>query len=521
MSASPGSGPSGPSTATSIGAAPSGGAAGGQHHHVQPPGRGNPIVIFLTLSLGAFAYTALQAMVLPALPEIQREVHTSQPTATWLLTAFLLSASIATPILGRVGDLFGKRLVLILVFVALVLGSLLAALASSIGLLILARAIQGLAGAIFPLSFGIIRDEFPPHQVPASIGLMSAMLGVGSGLGIVLAGPIVDALSWHGLFWLAMIVAGLALVASIVFIPESPVRATGTVNLGAAAALGTWLVALLLGLSEGTRWGWASPGTLGLFAAAVVLFAVWVWVENHSATPLIDLKIMKIPAVWWTNVAALLLGVGMYSTFVLIPPMMQTPKSVGYGLGASVTMSGLYMLPSTGAMLVVSLLIGMITHRYGAKPPLVLGSVLTSAAFVVLIFAHDHPWGFIVTSGLQGIGIGLAFSSMANLIIEAVPIEATGAATGMNANIRTIGGSIGSGVIASVLASGTLASGYPRESGYTTSMVIVVIATLVAAFAGALVPRRRGRSGTGAGTPAQRAGIPVTSGEPIAAPAAG
>jgi MFS family permease len=476
------------------GATDSGSGAGDQHH-VRAPGRGNSTVIFLTLALGSGAYTVLQSMVLPALPVIQHDVHTSQQTATWLLTAFLLSASIATPILGRVGDLFGKRRMLLIVFTALGVGSLLSGLTDSIGLLILARVIQGLAGAIFPLSYGIVRDEFPPSRVPAAIGLMSAMLGIGGGLGIVLAGPIINAFSWHWLFWFPLMVSGLALVATVIFIPESPVRASGSVNLKAAAALAAWLVALLLGLSEGSVWGWTSPGTLGLFAAAAVTFALWTWVENHSTMPLIDLKMMRIPAVWWTNIAALLLGVGMYSTFIVVPPFLQTPRGVGYGLGASVTISGLYMLPSTGAMLVISLYIGRITSRFGAKVPLVIGCALTAASFGILLVSHYHPWGFIAMACVQGVGIGLAFSSMANLIIEAVPIGSTGAATGMNSNIRTIGGSIGSGVVASLLAAGTLPSGYPKQSSYSTSLVVLLVATLIAAVAGALVPVARARSG--------------------------
>lgn len=515
MSAETGSGPSGPGAATppstvaattadsgGAGATDSGAGAASEHHHLTAPGRGNSTLIFLTLALGSGAYTVLQSMVLPALPVIQHDVHTSQETTTWLLTAFLLSASIATPILGRVGDLFGKRRMLLIVFTALGIGSLLSGLTDSIGLLIVARVIQGLAGAIFPLSYGIIRDEFPPSRVPAAIGLMSAMLGIGSGLGIVLAGPIINAFSWHWLFWFPLMVSGLALVATVIFIPESPVRASGTVNLGAALALAAWLVALLLGLSEGSVWGWTSAGTLGLFAAAVVTFVLWTWVENHSSVPLIDLKMMRIPAVWWTNIAALLLGVGMYSTFIVVPPLLQTPRSVGYGLGASVTVSGLYMLPSTAAMLVISLYIGRLTSRFGAKLPLVIGCVLTAASFGILLGSHFHPWGFIAMSCVQGIGIGLAFSSMANLIIQAVPIESTGVATGMNSNIRTIGGSIGSGVVASLLAAGVLPSGYPKESGYSISLVVLLIATIVAAVAGALVPVARARSG-GSGSPVE------------------
>jgi EmrB/QacA subfamily drug resistance transporter len=515
MSAEPGS--RRPGSAASSGPDAAAGERPAAGAHPRSPGRGNTTVIFVTLALGASAYTVLQSLVLPALPVIQHDLHTSQATVSWLLTAFLLSASIATPILGRIGDLFGKQRMLLVVFAALSIGSLISGLTDSIGLLILARVIQGLAGGIFPLAFGIIRDEFPPAKVPAAIGLMSGMLGIGSGLGVVLAGPIVEGLGWHWLFWFPLMVSGLSLIATIFFIPESPVRATGSVNLPAAGALAAWLVALLLGLSKGSTWGWASGGTIGLFAAAVALFAVWVLVESRSAVPLIDLQVMRIPAVWWTNAAALLLGIGMYATFIVVPPLMQTPKSVGYGLGASVTLSGLYMLPGTVAMLVLGVLIGRITDRFGSKLPLVVGSVVAAAACALLVVDHGSPWNFIVMSGVQGIGIGLAFSSMANLIIQSVPIETTGAATGMNANIRTIGGSIGSGIVASVLASGGLPGGYPKESSYVTSLVLLGVATLVAALASALVPTiRAARSGRAGGTtsspvPAGAAGEAVTA----------
>ncbi|MBL7626380.1 MFS transporter [Frankia sp. CN6] len=478
----------GPGTAS----APS--ADGGPLGRPAAPGRGNPMLIFVTVVLGATAYCVLQAMVLPALPVIQRDLGASQATAAWLLTAFLLSASIATPILGRLGDLLGKRRVLAFVFAALSVGSLMSALTDSVGVLIAARVVQGVGGGVFPLAFGIIRDEFPPHRIPWAIGVISAVMGAASGLGVVLAGPLVDTLSWHWLFWVPLIVSALALVATIVVIPESRVRASGSVNLPAALALAAWLLALLLGLSKGTSWGWTAPGTLGLFAAAVAGFALWIWIENRSAVPLIDLKVMRIPAVWRTNVAALLLGLGMYSTFVVVPPLMQTPSEAGYGLGASVTDSGLILLPSTIASLIVGLLIGRINIRFGAKYPLVFGSALTAGSFVVLLVNHDHVWGFMLWSLLQGVGIGLAFASITSLILDAVPVEATGAATGMNANIRTIGGSLGSGVIASLLAAGTLPSGYPKESGYVAGIVVLCVATLAAAVASALVPvARRGR----------------------------
>jgi EmrB/QacA subfamily drug resistance transporter len=445
---------------------------------------------FGVLCLGTFAYTLLQSMVLPALPAIQRDLHTSQTAVAWVLTAYLLSASIATPILGRLGDMFGKKKLLVLVFVALSLGSVIAAVTTSIAVLIFARVIQGLAGAVFPLAFGIIRDEFPTERVAGAIGMISALLGIGSGIGIVIAGPVADNLSYHWLFWIPLVLAVAATLAAIFFIPESPNRTPGKVNFAAAALLAGWLVALLLGFSQAGSWGWTATGTLGLFGASVVLFTLWVLVESRSDNPLIDLRMMRIPAVMWANVVGLLLGVGMYATYVVLPPFLQTPAGSGYGFGASVTQSGFFMLPSALGMLVVGLMIGRVTARFGSKRPLILGSIVAGVPFLVLSMFDSERWLFYVAIAVMGLGIGLAFSTMSNLVMQAVPPEQTGVATGMNANIRTIGGSIGSQIAASIIAAGVVANGVPKESGYLVSFALLGGAMVLAGVAAIMVPVR-------------------------------
>ena len=253
----------------------------------------------------------LQSLVVPALPDLQAALHTSQRTVSWIFTAYLLSASVATPVLGRLGDMFGKERMLVVVLAALSAGSLVAALTSSIGVMIAARVLQGVGGAVFPLAFGIIRDEFPRERVPGAIGGISTLLGVGSGLGIVLAGPIVDHLSYHWLFWIPLVMTAIATVAKFLFVPESPVKTPGTVNFLAAGLLSGWLIALLLGVSEGADWGWTSARVVGLFVTAVILFAAWVAVERRARVPLVDVRLMRPPVVWWTNISVFLFVFGM------------------------------------------------------------------------------------------------------------------------------------------------------------------------------------------------------------------
>jgi MFS family permease len=311
-------------------------------------------VILAVLSLGGSAYALLQSLVVPALPVLEKDLHTSTSGVAWVFTAYLLAASVVTPIAGRLGDMFGKKRVLVLALVGLCVGSLLGGLATTLPLMIVARTIQGSGGAIFPLAFGIIRDEFPRARVAGAIALISGILGIGGGLGIILAGPILESMDYHWLFWIPLAATAVATAATILLIPESPIRAPGNVHWLGAVLLSGWLVALLVAVSEAPTWGWGSAKTIGLLVLAAVLAAVWVWAETRSDHPLVDMRMMRLPGVWTTNLAALLLGFGMYSAFVLIPQLVQTPTSTGYGFGASVTQAGLYLIPATIGMLVFS-----------------------------------------------------------------------------------------------------------------------------------------------------------------------
>jgi len=453
---------------------------------------------FTVLAAATAAYALLQSLVIPVLPTIEAGLHTSQNTVTWVLTAYLLSASIFTPIMGRLGDMWGKERMLVAALIALTLGSVLAALTGSIVIMIVARVIQGIGGGVLPLSFGIIRDEFPVEKVAGAVGVIAALAAAGAGLGIVLAGPIVEALNYHWLFWIPAIMLAGATVAAKAIVPQSPVRTAGRVNWSAAALLSGWLVALLVPISEAPTWGWGSARVLGLLAVAVVLAVGWVVVESRSAHPLIDMRMMRIPVVWTTNLVALLFGVGMYATFAFLPEFLQTPATAGYGFGLSITLSGLVLLPSSVAMFVVGVASGRLTSRFGAKSVLVAGALISIVTFALLTFAHRQEWEILLAMVLQGVGFGMAFAAMSNLVVQGVPAEQTGVASGMNANIRTIGGSIGAAVMSSIVTSTARIGGLPRESGYTHGFGLLTLATVAAAIAAMLVPSAvRAVAGTG------------------------
>lgn len=443
---------------------------------------------FAVLLLGVSAYALLQSLVLPVLPTIQHDLHTSQSAVTWVLTAYLLSASVFTPILGRVGDMVGKERMLVVTLGALALGSVVAGLSQSIGLLILGRVVQGIGGAVLPLSFGIIRDEFPPAKVATGVGVVAAMAAVGGGAGIVLAGPIVRHLDYHWLFWIPLVITVIAAVCAQVLVPESPVRTPGRVSWLAAVLLSGWLVVLLIGVSEGPSWGWVSGKVIGLIASAVVIVVAWIMVESRARQPLIDMKMMQRTAVWTNNLVAFLFGIGMYSVMAFLPEFLQTPRSVGYGFGADIIQSGLFLLPLTATMFLFGLMSGRIAVAIGSKSAVIIGSIVSSASYLILAFAHTQEWEIYMASTLLGVGLGLAFSAMSNLIVQAVPSAQTGVASGMNANIRTIGGAMGAAVMSSIVTSGLRADGFPAASGYTTGFAFLAAMTVVAVVAALFIP---------------------------------
>jgi MFS family permease len=454
-------------------------------------GEARRTITLVVLAAAVSAFALLQSLVLPVLPTIAQDLHSTQATVTWVLTAYLLSASICTPILGRFGDMYGKERMLVVALAALALGSVLAALAGSIGVMIVARVIQGAGGGVLPLSFGIIRDEFPPRRVAGLVGLLAGMTAASSAIGTVLAGPIVSVLSYRWLFWLpALVILGCIICARLV-IPRSTQRAAGRVSWPAVVLLSGWLVALLLAVSEAPTWGWTSPGVVVLLAVAVVLAVAWVRVEARSPHPLVDMAMMRMPVVWTTNLVAFLFGVDLYSTSTFVLEYMQAPASTGYGFGASVSKAGLLMLPMGATMFSFSLASGRLTARFGSKALLVVGSAIGVAAFLVLSLTHDRPWEIGVAMGILGTGFGLAFSAMSSLVVEGVEAHQTGVASGMNANIRTIGGAIGAAVVSSIIAATVTADGLPTKAGYTHAFQVLAVAAIAGTFAALLVPTRR------------------------------
>jgi EmrB/QacA subfamily drug resistance transporter len=452
--------------------------------------RTHPSRTLLILLLAAMAYSLAQTVIVPALPAIQEQTGTSEATVTWLLTAFLLVSSVSTPLVGRLGDMYGKERMLLIALVGFGIGSVVCAVGThSIGVLIAGRVIQGIGGAIFPLSFGIVRDEFPPERVAGSIGTLSSVFGIGGGAGLVLAGICVDHLSVAWLFWISVVVTAIAAWATWRYVPESPVRAQARIDWGGGALLSVALGAILLGVSQGPDWGWLSVGVIGLVVGGLVVLGGFVAYELHIPDPMVDMHLMARRPVWSPNLAAFAVGFAMFGSYILIPQLVESPESTPYGFGLSATGAGLVMLPSAVVMLVAGPLAGRLGNAFGSRLPLALGSILCVFAYAILAFQHGHVWTIAVAGAILGAGIALAFAAMANLVVAAVEQTQTGIATGINTIVRNVGGAVGGQISASLLASQLLANGYPAEDGYTIAFAMSGAAAIVALGATALIPR--------------------------------
>ena len=485
----------------------------------------NTTVVVLFMSLAGLAFSVLQSLVAPALPLLAHDLNTTAGGVSWVVSGYLLSASVLTPILGRLGDMVGKRRTLLVVLAVLALGTLVAAVAPNIGVLIVARVLQGAGGAILPLSIGIARDELPGERVSVTIGLLSALFGIGGGLGIVLAGPIVDHLGWRWLFWLPFAFVVGALIGVLVGVPESPVRTPGRLDLTGAALLAAALMSLLLAITKGSQWGWSSPATVILFVLGAAVLAVLVLVELRVREPLVNMRLMVLRGVWTTNLAGLLFGFAMFGTFLLIPMLLELPSATGYGFGKSVSQAGLLLLPMAGAMLVSGIASGMLNRRFGPKIPLSLGALFLAVGFAAAAIAHASTGQLLVAVIAAGAGVGLAFAAMSNAIIESVPATHTGEATSVNAIMRTIGGSIGTAVVAAVLAANITPRGLPAESAFTIGFWVCAGVGALSIVAALALPTTRGRRGglapdAALALPPVQSGAAACSGGPRAQPGA-
>ncbi|WP_258572291.1 MFS transporter [Actinomadura parmotrematis] len=447
----------------------------------------------------------MQTLVVPLLPHVPRLTGASPAAASWLITSTLLTGAVCTPVLGRAGDMYGKRRVLLVSLGVLTAGSALCAVSSHIGVLVAGRALQGAALAVIPLGISIMRDELPPARVLKSIALMSSTLGIGAAIGLPVAALVVEHADWHTMFWVSAAIGLLDVALVLAFVPESPVRSRGRFDVAGALGLSAALTALLLAVTQGGSWGWTSGRVLGLLAAAVAITAAWGAFELRVAAPMVDLRVSARPAVLLANVAALLIGFAFYANSLSTAQLVQEPAATGYGLGASIVVSGLCLLPGGLAMVVLSPVSARISASFGPKVALMVAAALIACGYAVRYFTSGHLWTIVVGATVPAAGTAIAYSALPALVMSGVPLTETAAANGLNTLMRSVGQAFCSAAVAAVLANVTsTVSGRPAPTLHAYQLVFAMagVAAALALAVTAFVPGRRPRASAAVDTDA-------------------
>ncbi|MEV6350607.1 MFS transporter [Actinoplanes sp. NPDC051851] len=461
----------------------------------------NPNMIVAVLAFAGIVVALMQTMVIPIVPDLPRLLGADAADTAWAVTATLLAAAVATPVVGRLGDMYGKRRMLLVSLAILLAGSVVCAVSGALPLFIVGRALQGLAAGVIPLGISIMRDELPAEKLGSSTALMSASLGVGGAIGLPLAAFVAENFDWHVLFWASAVLGAGAVALVLTLVPESSRRTGGRFDLPGAIGLSAALVSLLLAVSKGATWGWTSGTTLGLFAAAVVILLVWGFYETRAAAPLVDLRTTMRRQVLFANLGGLAFGFSMFATQLIIPQLLQLPAQTGYGLGRSLLTVGLVLAPQGLVVMAVAGLSAKVSARFGPKVTLMIGALVVAGGYLLNLVLMTEIWHLILVSCVIGGGIGFAYGALPLLVMGAVPVSETAAANALNTLLRSIGGSVASAVCGVVLAQMTISFGghaLPSENAFKVIMAVAAGAALVAFVLASFLPRQRGAVAKGA-----------------------
>lgn len=432
-------------------------------------------------------------LVVPLQAELPQLLNASREDTTWVVTITLLVAAVATPISGRLGDMYGKRRVVIALLAILILGSVIAAVSGSIIGVIIGRALQGAVTGVVPLGIAIMRDVLPPERLGTAVALMSATMGVGGAIGMPVAALLAQNADWHMLFWLAAVlgVVGLALVLAV--IPEDVLRSPGRLDVLGAIGLAIGLTGLLLFVSRGAQWGWTAPITLACIIGGLMVLLVWGWYQLRTKDPLLDLRVAARPAVLFTNIAAIGMGFALFASNVTFPQMLEAP-SIGGGFGLDMVAASLVIMPAGLVMMVISPLSGWLERTVGPRPLFTVGATAIVLAYVFVLLWSSEVWHVLVANLLIGVGIGFTFAAMPMIIMRSVPANETGASNGLNALFRSVGTSSASAVMGGVLAAMSIeidGVAVPTRAAFEVCFWLAIAAGVIAVVLSLFIPKQR------------------------------
>ena len=465
------------------------------HHPAPSRPAPRPLLVVMVLGFSSLCASLMQSLVIPIQAELPELLHTTASNASWVVTATLLGGGVAMPVAGRLADIFGKKPVLVASSAILMLGSILCAVSDTLAVVLIGRVLQGMAMGYIPVAISLVKDVTPPRMTNTALSAVSATLGVGGALGLPLAAWIVEAFSWHALFWLAAILAAVMILAAITLLPHHHDAHPATVDFVGAFGLALGLVALLVGVTKGNDWGWDDPATLGMIAGGVVVLVAWGFHQVHHREPLVDLRTTVRLPVLLTNLAALMLGFGMMAQSIVIPQLLQMPPQTGYGLGQSIMQTGLWMAPGGIMMLLFSPVSSALLTRVGGRTTLAIGGAVIAAGYLVSVAMTDAPWKLMLATCITCAGVGIGYAAMPSLILANVPSAEASSSVGVNALMRSMGTTVAGAVMAIVLTSQTvnLAPGttIPSHDAFRTCFVLGAAAALVAVVLTLIIPRNK------------------------------
>jgi MFS family permease len=440
---------------------------------------GGPGAAFVPALLAVgMVVSVISSLGAPLIPTIAHDLHASLGATQWSLTATLLVGAVASPLIGRLGDGPHRRTTLLVCLALVSLGGVVAALAGSLGLLIVGRALQGLGLALMPLTMASARDHLPGRRAGSVIALLSIIGAAGVGLGYPITGFIAEHADASAAFWFGAAASGLAFLVALLWIP-GPAREHDRVGLDlrGAALIGAGVLALLLALEKGADWGWGSGSTLGLLAAAIVLLALWTLAELRTEHPLVELRLVRRRAVLAANVTGLILGLAMYLGISLITQVVQLPT----GMHRTVFAAGLTLLPLSVLSMASSRLYPIVRERAGVRAAIPLGATVLAIAMAFFALTGDALWQAFVTMAFVGLGLGFTFAAMPGLIVSSVPQDETSSAMSFYQVTRYVGFSIGSGLAVTFVRAFDHGAAIPTSDAYGKTFLIGAAICLVAA----------------------------------------
>jgi MFS family permease len=453
-----------------------------------------PLLAVLALCFGGLSTALTQTMVIPIQSELPMLLGTSGANAGWVVTATLLAAAVSMPVAGRLADLYGKQRVLVVNAALLVVGSALCAVTDSLLPMLAGRTLQGFAMGFIPVGISLMREFTPPHLTSTAIAAMSATLGVGGAIGLPVAAWIADGHDWHALFWVSAGLAVVVLLATVFLVPHIHDAQPGRLDIVGGIGLALGLVTYLIGVSKGTTWGRTSGRTWGAIVGGLVVLVAWGAYELRQDDPLVDLRTTARPQILLTNLAAVAIGFGMMAQSIVVPQLLELPSATGYGLGQSILAAGLWMAPAGLMMMMFAPVSSALMQRSGAKHTLMLGATVIGVGYVVAVALMDAPWQLLIASCIAAAGVGIGYAAMPTLILDAAPVREAASAVGVNALMRSVGTTLSSAVMATILTGATTSLGgveLPSLGAFQVCFVVGAAAAFVGVAIAATIPRRR------------------------------